>query len=238
MKVLRRPLIIPSGGSFSPSDLANLSAWYKGDAITGLSDGDPVGTWEDSSAANNDATSGGSNRPTYKTSILDSKAVVRFDGTDDYLGIPAATSSARTIVMVARKAGLSSSSKLLCGFAIGSQLYQNTGDGSGYNYYATEALGVQNIGGSPDSWNIVVLKYNSTSSADVYLNGGTATNFNPWDDFSSQTTIFMCAYSATNGFGDYDVAEWIVYDDAKSTGDLNDIGNYLADRFSLSWTDI
>jgi hypothetical protein len=44
---------------------------------TGLSDGDPVTTWLDSFSGNN-ATMSGSNRPTFKTNIVNGKPVVRF----------------------------------------------------------------------------------------------------------------------------------------------------------------
>ena len=47
--------------------------------ITGLTDGDSVTTWTDSSAAGNDVTQAtSSRRPVYKTSIIGSNPVVRF----------------------------------------------------------------------------------------------------------------------------------------------------------------
>lgn len=47
--------------------------------ITGLTDGDSVTTWTDSSAAGNDVTQAtASRRPVYKTSIIGSEPVVRF----------------------------------------------------------------------------------------------------------------------------------------------------------------
>lgn len=49
--------------------------------ITGLSDGDSVATWADSSAAGNDLSqSNASFRPTYKTNIIGSNPVVRWGG--------------------------------------------------------------------------------------------------------------------------------------------------------------
>jgi hypothetical protein len=80
-------------GSFDPSAVTGLKVWLKADAITGLSNGDPVSTWEDSSSQNNDATQSGSARPTYQTSVLDSKPVVRFNGTSHYMDLPNAFSA-------------------------------------------------------------------------------------------------------------------------------------------------
>jgi hypothetical protein len=51
--------------------------------ITGLSDGDLVGTWADRSGNGNDVTASGSNRPTYKAAIQGGQPVLRFDGSDD-----------------------------------------------------------------------------------------------------------------------------------------------------------
>jgi hypothetical protein len=51
--------------------------------ITGLSDGDLVGTWADRSGNGNDVTASGSNRPTYKVEIQGGQPVLRFDGSDD-----------------------------------------------------------------------------------------------------------------------------------------------------------
>lgn len=52
--------------------------------IGGLSDGDPITTWTDSSAAGNDVTQATSGRrPVYKTNIIGTNPVVRFSGADD-----------------------------------------------------------------------------------------------------------------------------------------------------------
>lgn len=77
--------------TFSPSDLSGLVQWLKADAITGLSDGDPVSTWGDSSGNGRDASGSGSARPVYKTNILNGKPTVRFDGVDDTMSLAALT---------------------------------------------------------------------------------------------------------------------------------------------------
>lgn len=61
-----------------PSDKSGLMFWFKADAITGLSDGDPVSTWADSSTNGRDATQTGGNRPTYETNELNGLPGVRF----------------------------------------------------------------------------------------------------------------------------------------------------------------
>lgn len=68
--------------------LTDLVLWLKADVITGLSDGDPVGTWLDSSGHNNHVTQAtAGSKPTYRasTASLNNKPTVEFDGVDDHL---------------------------------------------------------------------------------------------------------------------------------------------------------
>ncbi len=80
----------PSGGGgggitpIDPDAPADLVAWLEADAISGLTNGDPVATWPDSSAAGNDFTEGtAANRPLWITGALNGLPVVRFDATND-----------------------------------------------------------------------------------------------------------------------------------------------------------
>lgn len=120
--MLRPGLISRRGGevvvpSWSPPDVAGLVGWWKADAIGGLSDGDPVATWEDSHTSNRDlAQATGSKKPTYKTNILSGKAAVRFDGTDDYLDFSGAaflTGTACTLAVVHIRRAPTTSSRLV-----------------------------------------------------------------------------------------------------------------------------
>ncbi len=65
----------------------NLQLWLKADAITGLNNNDPVSTWVDSSVNGRNATQSGAARPTYITSALNGKPVIRFDGSVDYMAV-------------------------------------------------------------------------------------------------------------------------------------------------------
>jgi hypothetical protein len=65
--------------------MTNLRVWLRADAITGLSDGDPVAAWTDQSGnTNNAAQVASGNRPTYQTSGLNGLPTLRFDGVDDH----------------------------------------------------------------------------------------------------------------------------------------------------------
>lgn len=74
--------ITVTSAGFTPSG-APVGHW-PADEITGLEDGDPVGTWPDQSGNSYDLTQAtGAAKPTYKTGIKNDNPVIRFDGADD-----------------------------------------------------------------------------------------------------------------------------------------------------------
>lgn len=94
--------VIPRrGGSpaFSPTQVAGLSLWLDASdpstlfqnstlATPASADGDPVGGWKDKSGnARNALQATAGIRPALKTGIQNGKPVVRFNGTDTYLGV-------------------------------------------------------------------------------------------------------------------------------------------------------
>ena len=69
-------------GGFVPTDIANCELWLKADSLS-LSDGQEVTTWEDGSAEGNDATAAATQKPLYKTDIINGKPALLFDGVND-----------------------------------------------------------------------------------------------------------------------------------------------------------
>lgn len=66
-----------------PPTSTNLLLWLKADALT-LNNNDPVSAWADSSASGNSATQAtGSRQPTYKSTGVNARPAVLFDGTSD-----------------------------------------------------------------------------------------------------------------------------------------------------------
>jgi len=78
------------GPSVLPSDFSGLQKWYRSIDLS-LSDNDPVSTWTDRTSNHSDATATGTGRPTYKTSVVDSQPMLRFDGTANFFDIPSVT---------------------------------------------------------------------------------------------------------------------------------------------------
>lgn len=70
MSFIINPFIFGDGGmpfGDDPTTIADLEVWYKADAITGKSDGDPMGNWVDSSGNSRTAIiSAAATKPVYK----------------------------------------------------------------------------------------------------------------------------------------------------------------------------
>jgi len=130
--------VLAGGGlTDAPSNYANLYAWWKADAIVGLTDGQQVASWVDSSASGNNATQSSSSlKPIYKTGIYNGQPCVRFDGSDDILTISSISATAWnqpwTLAVICRASTSSGTFSML--------------EGTGGDYFArqTYAPGVGN----------------------------------------------------------------------------------------------
>jgi hypothetical protein len=80
---------------------SGLELWLDSDYFSGTADGAAVGYWQDFSGNSNHASQGnGTLQPLFYTNAVGGKAVVRFDGTDDYMDGPANNLEAQTVFMV------------------------------------------------------------------------------------------------------------------------------------------
>lgn len=83
-----------------PSSISGLVLWLKADALA-LADGTAVSSWTDSSGLSNHATQAtGTKQPIFKTGILNGKAVLRFDASDDGLVTALAVASPFSVFTV------------------------------------------------------------------------------------------------------------------------------------------
>lgn len=210
------------GGAFSPSDLSGLVLWLKADAITGLSDGDPVTTWDDSHTSNNDATqSTGSAKPTYKVNILNGKPVLQFDGVDDTMTVSATPTVGTVFVVAVRTSNPSNYIGLLTGAS----------DPGGANYYFT--TGVDST--SWDTGNPWITTFYRDGTAGVttvdaswHLYGGTdATPNAPMAGIA----IGRDRSNGRNWPGR--IAEIILYDSVLSTGNRQSVETYISGKYAI-----
>lgn len=230
---------------FLPTDIAGSRLWLAADAITGLSDGDPVATWEDASAVGtNDATQAtGADQPTYQTAELNSLPIVRFDGTSDYLALPNLMSglSAGTAVYVAKCNTDPSASTATAGAPLGdwgsaaAANHHPFTDGVIYDDFGSTA---RKTAGNPTaslaSWHIYSVVSAASDWRD-YVNGtalhSTGTNTVGW----GSSPILGRSFSGTvYSYFPGEIAEVVAYGSALSTADRQSLEGYLAHKWGIA----
>lgn len=75
-------------GGFNPARVPGCVLWLDAWGFGNLNDGDAISTWTDRSGRGNNATSTSTQRPTFKTNIVNGKPIARFDGVDDRFVLP------------------------------------------------------------------------------------------------------------------------------------------------------
>lgn len=244
-----------SGGAFTPASLSP-TLWLQSEGpfwqdtartIPATADTDPIGSWQDTSGTGShaiQATAG--SRPQLKKAITNSKDVARFDGTDDILVAPITARAAQTVFLVVQKrtaVGAASSTPLSIntvpsgtgGFL---QIFSASGNGTGYNFYRTEAGAVAVIGGTPTAWTIIEVSFVSLSSVVVRIGGGAGVTVDPHDAYASGVQLGLGGSSDATpiNFSNSDIAEAVRYASSLSLADVNLVGTYLASKFAATWT--
>jgi hypothetical protein len=238
-----------TGGSFSPSDLPNLVLWLKADAGVEEADGDPaedtdtVLNWLDQSGSSNHAiqsTSG--SRPTYRTNILNSNPVLRFDGSADFMDgttISNIHTSSISIFVVASSNGFSASEErglfAVGGFANGLwveiESYNRTFSIFNNNVLLTGTTDALDTAGGFTAKVFSAVKTTGTSWF-TYIDGvqnSTSTNATLCGNFTN--TVYTVGETEFTHSGD--IAEIIVYLDAKNTSDRQLVESYLTTKYAL-----
>lgn len=248
-----------ASGGFSPTDISGIKLWVKADQLS-LSDGDPVSTWADQSGLGNDITSSGSNRPTFKTGILNSLPVVRFDGSDDFMekssfsGVDGV--AGMTIFLVVKMASFSNDQTFVSKWDYNTQgsfawqsAYDNANPNEQSGIFIADA--VNDAGNnkaettdntSLSSFGILTMVYDGSltnaNRVKMYYNGTART-------MSTSGTIPTALTTATSSlkigkFGgaltryfNGDFAEIIIYNSALNSTDRASVRTYLQTKYGL-----
>jgi hypothetical protein len=219
---------------FSPDQITGLECWLKADAI-GLADGANVTTWEDSHTSNKDAT--GATGQTHETNEINGLPIVRFDGTDDRMSIALTNGDpTRTMFMVAKLgAGNSTGDGLVSWKENGGLDVTSTGT---VRYRSNQAGGQTNFVGAGVPGNgvafLAAVRWNSSSSADVFLDDGAALNLDPSDVYQDGlvSTLNLAARTSAGGVPcQVDIGEFLIYDSALGTTDYEAVRDYLLDKW-------
>jgi len=245
--------VFSSGGSIgtiadSVSDAdTTLQSWFDGAdgsqfVPSGPSDGDTFTQWTDKSnfAHNANSTGGAITRPTFKTNILNSKSVIRFDGTTDCLSINpvawAQSLSGMTVIAVSKFSNTSGTQTLTTSDQDDMGIFIDT------NYKVTMAGASADSSTAADtSFHIHTLKFDGTQSGNaarlVYRLDGSAKTLSFTGTVGATTsasngTIFLgCDDSAE--FLNGDVAEFLMFNKALSGAEMTGVESYLTTKWGL-----
>lgn len=173
------------------------------------------------------ATSGA--RPVRKDAIQNGNSVGRFDGTDDTIAatLAAAIATPYTFLMVVKQTSVDVSKRVL---QLGSVLQYNAG-GVNQLQWTGGAADLFVGGFSPGSFGLAAFIIDGTNSK-AWAFGGSDTGSGGTSTLSSVTV--SPASSPMNS----DMAELVIFDTTLSNADLNKWGQYLADEWGVSWTNI
>lgn len=238
------------GTAGQPDSIAGLAQWLKADdglyTDTGLStpvasDGDLVAGWQDKSGSGRHMTQSTSgNRPAYKVSILNSKPVVRFDGSNDVLAGAnlTALSAAEAFIVV----------------KIGQADPPPSGSGTGLWHYGSDPQATHypySDGNVYDNFGTNSRKGlgNPTPALDAFRLYNVTTKSGGWTARIDGTQVYTTA-SNTVGFRSScelgsglsgsgpafigDVAEVIIYSAELSAGDRDVVEAYIAAKYGLT----
>jgi hypothetical protein len=237
---------------FSPSDLANLAGWWKADALS-LSDGDAIGTWIDSSGNGKDLTQATTaKKPTFKTSILNSLAVARFDGGDQVtVGSFDLSATDKLTIFIVSSATSDAVGQILVEHGtdnnsdLPSFVLAVDGATSGKLQGATFFAAASTTASVGTSFHIFAVQFDrvgTTTPTQVFIRLGSETVSQNTDASNDVTGNFASKTLHVGARGGSliapltgDIAELIVYSDFKSVADLNQVGAYLASKYALTW---
>lgn len=244
-----RALVSAPEVAFTPSSIANLGAWFdSADLATIIQSGGAVSQWNDKSGNNYHATQAtGANQPVTGARTLNGLNVLDFDGSNDRLelfshsALAAVPSGANTLFVVYQSdiinsniqtifAGATQSNSIRWGVRI---------DGGSANLSV-----LNNTGFTPANHGI-------TLDTNPHIAGlrrvGTA--LEPICDTvhaaqSLATDVTLSSYLNIGAQGDgqrrFDgiIAEILLYTRGLGDSEMNQIGNYLAAKWGMTWTNI
>ncbi len=209
------------GGPGEPGAIAGLTLWLRADGLTGLADGDPVGTWPDASGSCNHATqASASKRPTFRAAQVAGMPAVSFDAIDDGMETPVDPPQTTTIVAVySSRAG--ATGHVLNG---GYKFFEGPYVGH-YRAYTGKYLNGPSV--TAGRW--VVQSFRQTSSlAELWVDGtqvaSTSKTVNPG-------TLLLARQGTYSQVLDGALAELLVYDRALSDAELAEVHAWLHDRY-------
>jgi hypothetical protein len=231
----------------SPDDIAGLALWLKSDAglfqdagtTPATASNDPMGRWADQSGNGrhfNQTTSGF--KPLLQLNVVNSRPVIRFDGTDDLLNGPtfAALTEGEVFIVVkidTDPPGLSAQCGLWDFGSAGLAGVFPFTDGVIYEAWGTDTRKTT-VDPTPALTSFRLYNVRSASGAFSTHLDGTQLFTTAINTPGFTTTTRIGRGSAVDNFLDGDIAEVIIYNAVLAAGNRTSIHTYIANRYGLT----
>jgi hypothetical protein len=198
-----------------------------------ISDGDPVGQWTDLSGQNNHATQAtASKKPIWKVNIINGKAVVRFDGTNDFLqNLTLTKAQPVSIFFVLNNRVYVSEDRIMDGSVGNSVILSTYINSPEMSIHAGTAYVATNSNLPVATFGVVYVLLNGASS-EIRINGGAATTGNPGVNSFFNGITLGAAVAGTTAAA-IDIAEVVIYGAALSANDRLKVETYLNDKYAI-----
>lgn len=213
--------------TWSPATLTHAVHWWKAKAITGLSNTDPTGTWEDL-IGSSDFSGSGSTRPLYYTNSGD--PYLEFDGTDDMMSATITSLNDYIVIAVYERVSTNSWGRLLQSSGTGIILAQLSNTDAFVHIPAAGANITLSTPSAPTS-DMAILAERIGSAGRLRVNGSEDTN--TLSTTASGTTLNLCS-NGSGEFGNKRIKEIIICDAAFATGEEALLATYLNDEYGLT----
>ena len=206
------------------------------DSITGVADGTQLLTLPLATGSYT-MTGFGATKPTYITNAINGLPVVRFAGNGSYFQASSISMTIGTVFVVVRTASTRTDMTAM--------------ELSGCVSLPGYGLGIMFRGhwSTPGSTTFVSDGNDLISASTIRVNGTLTTSFSPTNVMKiisapvPSSPVTTTQFRLGDGWGGGrpwigDVAEYIMFDRILSTTEMNDLGNFLAAKYGLSWTAI
>ncbi len=220
--------------TFSPSQIGGLSVWLDAEAITGTAQDALISNWDNAGSGADFSNGSPASQPQYKTSIINSKPVVRFTE-GKYLD--ATIPSGDTVVVYAVMANTASSIAgvdVLLASKGGGDSSPGFGVYTASEWYSSTQRRLMADGGSIS---YTAYKNNSAQSAALNLsqNGFSIARY-VFTNVTDRSSLRLGGFTDGSFFGEHDIAEILVYDTDLAQSQHHRLWNYLSEKYNISIT--
>lgn len=229
------PLTLSPALWLDAADSATLFQSNGGSAAA--ADGDPVGYWLDKSGNNRHASqTSGSNKPLLKTAILNSKNIVRTNGTSSFMSMTTMTMDAPFAIYLVVKKPNASAVLELAGISTTAARYllENYSDSKTYFPFKASSINYLNFFTSPvmDIYSSFVLLNVSTDGTTGTLKRNNSSVSNTPVSGSS-SAVYNTLFRGDNTFGSQDVAETLWFQSAHDDATQALVLDYLNAKWGI-----